>query len=59
MKNKYDKENIEKINLQPSINNEEEYIKIKYKIDTKQEITKIFGNRFVENNKDKCKILMI
>ena len=58
MKNKYDKENIEKINLQPSINNEEEYIKIKYKIDKKQEITKIFGNRFVENNKDKCKIII-
>ena len=38
---------------------EEDFIIAKYKIkDIKDNILQIFGNKFVENNKDKCKILI-
>ena len=36
---------------------EKDFIIIKYKINVDDEFIKIFGDKFVKNNKDKCKIL--
>ena len=58
MKNKYDKENDEKNKLNLSQKDKEAFMVINYKIDKNKEITKIFGSRFVKNNKDKCKIII-
>ena len=58
MKNKYDKENGEKNKLNLSQKDKEDFMVINYKIDKNKEITKIFGSRFVKNNKDKCKIII-
>ena len=58
MKNKYDKENNEKNKLNLSYIVKEDYMVINCKIDKNKEITKIFGSKFMKNNKDKCKIII-
>ena len=59
LKRSYDTNNQESIEPRSIGLVEEDFIIAKYSIkDIKENILQVFGNRFVENNKDKCKIII-
>ena len=59
LKRRYDENNKESTEPRLIELVEEDFIIAKYKIkDIKDNILQIFGNKFVENNKDKCKIII-